>query len=500
MALWGRSRRADGSSATPHAAGPGFGAVAYTRLASRIDGALEKARARGRTVVVAVTVPIPAGIDPLEHVASARVADERWTSFAQPARDDLALATLGSALRIVAAGADRFDDLARQTGEALEAADVDDLFDDPDAPPGSGVIWTGGFGFADDDPFGDSWRGTPSAEFALPLASITRIGGDKPAARLTLTVAVEPDSSAPDLLAAVENVVERLDLERDLSTLTETHTDAAASVASAAPPEHYEQAVERATAQINGGEIEKIVLAREVVVRRAQPIDSVNALRRLRERFPECTTFAVGWGSTTFLGASPELLIRREGRRASTMALAGSMRRGEDEAMDRHLGQQLLDSAKDNLEHAIVVKRIERTLGRISAWVAAHERPELVRVKNIQHLATPIRAQLTEPHPVIELAGLLHPTPAVGGEPWPEVASSIRSLEGFDRGWYTGGVGWMDLLEDGEFHVALRSALVEGAQARLFVGAGIVGDSVPSEELAETETKLQALLPVLRDC
>jgi salicylate biosynthesis isochorismate synthase/menaquinone-specific isochorismate synthase len=94
---------------------------------------------------------------------------------------------------------------------------------------------------------------------------------------------------------------------------------------------------------------------------------------------------------------------------------------------------------------------------------------------------------------------MLHPTPAVGGEPWPEVAEQIKALEGFDRGWYTGGVGWTDLLEDGEFHVALRSALVDGAQARLFAGAGIVGDSDPASELAETETKLQALLPVLSE-
>ena len=123
-----------------------------------------------------------------------------------------------------------------------------------------------------------------------------------------------------------------------------------------------------------------------------------------------------------------------------------------------------------------------------------------MKVKNIQHLATPIRAQLTEPRPVIELAGLLHPTPAVGGEPWPAAGESIRSLEGFDRGWYTGGVGWMDQLEDGEFHVALRSALVQGDHAHLFAGAGIVGDSDPAAELAETETKLEALLPVLSRC
>ena len=118
-------------------------------------------------------------------------------------------------------------------------------------------------------------------------------------------------------------------------------------------------------------------------------------------------------------------------------------------------------------------------------------------MKNIQHLGTPIRAQLLEPLPVFELVGMLHPTPAVGGEPWPAAGQHIRALEGFDRGWYTGGIGWTDAHEDGEFFVALRCALIEGASARLYAGAGIVAESSPSAELAETETKLEAMLPLL---
>lgn len=381
----------------------------------------------------------------------------------------------------------------------MEAADIDDLSDDPLAPPGSGVVWTGGFSFYSEGPWSDDWRGSPAAEFVLPMVAISRMGGDDPQARLTLLVSVEPDSSAPQVMRGVEEIVERLNLDSDLGGQSWSPRSGVADVTSAASPEHFEHSVARATAMIRAGEIEKIVLAREVVLRREAEIDPFNALRGLRERFPECTMFAVGQGASTFLGASPELLIRREGRRASTMALAGSMRRGGDPETDRHLGQQLLDSPKNQQEHAIVVSRIERTLGRISAWVATGENAELIKVKNIQHLATPIRAQLTEPRPVVELAGMLHPTPAVGGEPWPEVAAQIKALEGFDRGWYTGGVGWTDLLEDGEFHVALRSALLDGSQARLFAGAGIVGDSDPASELAETETKFQALLPVLSE-
>lgn len=492
MAFWGRSRRASGPSASPELS-QGFDAAAYARLAERAEEALRLARARGRGVIASVTVALPGGIDPLAHIEAAREGDERWSGFAQPARGDFSMATLGTAAVVSAAGARRFEDLAAGCGHVLEAAMIDDLFDDPDAPSGSGVVWIGGFAFLDDRPTADVWRESLAAELVLPRASIVR----RDSARLTLSVQMMPDSTVAAEMAGVESLVDRLRLDEDLGPQAFVAGSGEATVSSVAPPEHFERAVAEASKEIQEGVYEKIVLAREVNLRRDAAIDPFNAVRGLKESFPECTTFAIGRAESCFVGASPELLIRREGRRASTMALAGSMRRGADPETDAHLGAQLMMSDKNREEHAIVVQRIERTLGRYSAWIAAGESPELVKFKNIQHLATPIRAQLTEPRPVIELAGFLHPTPAVGGEPWEYVRNRIKALEGFDRGWYAGGVGWTDLFEDGEFHVALRSALIEGPQARLFAGCGIVGDSDPGVELAETETKLQALLPVL---
>ncbi|MFT4050573.1 MAG: isochorismate synthase [Solirubrobacterales bacterium] len=359
------------------------------------------------------------------------------------------------------------------------------------------MVWVGGFAFLDAPTYGDVWRDFPSTSFSLPRASIARVLGEDPQSRLTLNVSVAPDSTVAGEMAGVEQLVDRLRLDDPPEAEDFSPRAGGAAVTSVAPPQHFEHAVAEAAREIRGGAYEKIVLAREVTLRRESPIDPFAAARGLIERFPECTTFAVSRGATTFIGASPELLVRREGRRASTMALAGSMRRGTDPETDAHLATQLFTSEKNRVEHDIVVKRIERALGRYSAWISAPEAPEVIKVKNIQHLATPIRAQLTEPQPVIELAGALHPTPAVGGEPWGAARERVRALEGFDRGWYTGGVGWMDLFEDGEFHVALRSAVIDGPQARLFAGCGIVGDSDPAAELAETETKLQALLPVL---
>ena len=263
------------------------------------------------------------------------------------------------------------------------------------------------------------------------------------------------------------------------------------------PPEHYESAVARGVEQIRAGAFDKIVLAREVEVHAPAEHDAGAVFSVLREAFPSCSVFCAGRGDAAFIAASPELLVRRDGLRASSIGLAGSTRRSADPSVDAHLGEQLLQSPKDRGEQDIVVQRIARTLRPHAVWVTAAPEPVIVKVANIQHLATPIRAQLATPVPAVELAGLLHPTPAVGGEPLPAAAPMIPALEGLDRGWYAGPVGWTDGNEDGEFCVALRCALLRGRVARCYAGVGVVADSDPAAELAETEIKLQALLPVL---
>jgi isochorismate synthase len=268
-------------------------------------------------------------------------------------------------------------------------------------------------------------------------------------------------------------------------------------IASVLPPQHYVGAVAEARDRIRAGELEKVVLAREVRVEARTPFRPAAVFDGLRTAYPSCYCFCVGTRDAAFIGASPELLVRREGAGAATVALAGSTRRSADPAVDDHLGERLLQSAKDREEHEIVARRIVRSLRPLSVWVAAEEEPHLIKVANIQHLATPVRAQLAEPRSAVELAGVLHPTPAVGGEPWSPARELMRELEELDRGWYAGPVGWMDASEDGEFCVGLRSALLEGRTAHCYAGNGVVADSDPEAELAETEVKLQAVLPVL---
>ncbi|MGK2936784.1 MAG: isochorismate synthase [Solirubrobacteraceae bacterium] len=461
----------------------------WEELGERLGLARRRAASgKAQGVLAAVTVSVPAELDPAAVVAASRRPGEPWFVLEQPARDAAAIATLGCVVELEDRGTARFDRLAARWRTLAGAA----VCGPADGPRGSGLIATGGFAFADDGGQTPEWSGFAPASLLVPELAFARRGDD---VRLTLAARVCPDDDPDALLAALRARVQ--ELRFDPLPLWDPAPTSSAKVVSVMPPSHYEQAVARATERIAAGDLQKVVLAREVDVHAGADHDPAATLGVLREAFPSCFVFAVGRGSATLVAASPELLVRRDGLRAGTLALAGSTRRSAEPSVDRHLSEQLLRSAKDREEHAIVIRRIAEALSPLSVWVAAPDEPVTVQVANIQHLATPIRAQLARPVSVVSLAGTLHPTPAVGGEPLAIAAPMIPALEGLDRGWYAGPVGWVDTNEDGEFCVALRCALLRGALARLYAGVGVVRDSDPAAELAETDVKLQALLPVL---
>jgi len=478
---------------TPDGGSLALDAAAQERLRGRVERAVAHARAgRGGPAIAAITVPVPGELDVSAAVLAARRADDRFACLEQPDREGFAVAALGQAVVLESAGESRFAEVASRARELGRTAFVDDPAEDPDRPPATGPLFVGGFSFAHDGGSSPEWSGLAPACLVLPEVAIARQRGE---ARMTVTAAVEADD---DVDAIVNRLAARArKLAPSAMPLVDPDPVERTRVASAAPPAHYEQAVARAVERIRAGELDKIVLAREVRAHAPREHDPAAVLGALRELFPACYCWCVGTPEAAFVGASPELLVRRDGQRAQTVALAGTTRRSADPAVDDHLGEQLLGSTKDREEHTIVARRIERTLEPVSLWVAAADDPVIVKVHNVQHLATPIRAQLSDPIPALELAGLLMPTPAVGGEPRAAALPLIPALEGLDRGWYAGAVGWTDLAEDGEFCVALRCALLRGRVAHLYAGCGIVRDSVPSEELAESEVKLQALLPLV---
>ncbi len=458
--------------------------IAVDSLLAELDLALEQAEPHRR--VVSVTAPVEID-DPTATIFASRLASDRWFCWEQPDRDGFALAALGSAHEIVARGPQRFADVGRdlaRIGRGAISRGVED------APPGAGPVWTGGFAFAPDGATGGPWSSLPPALLVLPELSLLRVAGET---YLTLTTLAGGNATA-----ARERLERRLGSLRSeaLPLLDPSPTDTR-TISSVLPPRHFEDAVAAAVSRIRAGELEKVVLAREVTVEASVALDPAAVFGALRELFPSCFSFCVGTPEAAFLGASPELLVRRRGASVATVALAGSTRRSADPAVDDHLAEQLMQSEKNQIEHRIVSHRIARKLSSRSVWVQAGDEPEVIKVANIQHLATPVHAQLADPVSAVDLAALLHPTPAVGGEPDAKAQALITELEEMDRGWYAAPVGWMDATEDGEFCVALRSALLRDRTARLFAGGGIVGDSDPESELAETELKLEALLPLL---
>nr|WP_218909759.1 isochorismate synthase [Nocardiopsis sinuspersici] len=259
--------------------------------------------------------------------------------------------------------------------------------------------------------------------------------------------------------------------------------------------ERWMDAVADTVGRIRAGELDKAVLARDAFADAGSPIDVRTLLERLRLRFPSCFTFSVDG----MVGATPELLMRREGDRLTSLVLAGTRPRGGDADSDRALAEELLASAKDVDEHRMAVDSLRTSLGPLTEELDVPERPRLLALANVQHLATPARARLSPGVSALDAVAALHPTAAVGGTPTAAAMRLIAEVEGMDRGGYAGPVGWLDGAGNSEWGIALRCARVDGARARLFAGGGIVSRSEPRSELAETESKFRVMREALTD-
>jgi menaquinone-specific isochorismate synthase len=268
-----------------------------------------------------------------------------------------------------------------------------------------------------------------------------------------------------------------------------------AAVTAEVPPEpQWRAAVETAVASLRAGELDKVVLARALDVTADAPLDARAVATRLAARFPACFTYICDG----LVGASPELYVRRTGRHAESIVLAGTVRRGSTPDEDAALEAALLASAKDAAEHRWAATSVEEFFATVSADVVADARPTLLRLANVSHLATHVEAWLSPDAPTaLALAAALHPSAAVGGSPRSEAMAAIRRLEAAPRDRYAAPVGWVDAAGDGEFAIALRCAQIDGASARLWAGAGIVADSDPDAEVAETIAKFDAVLSAL---
>lgn len=262
-------------------------------------------------------------------------------------------------------------------------------------------------------------------------------------------------------------------------------------------PMDWKDSITTVTNRINKGTMEKVVLARELRVLFQDTINVGVVLENLLEEQSNSYLFTVERGSECFLGATPEQLVKRDGSNVQSMCLAGSIARGSTPLEDEILGEDLLLDKKNIHEHELVVQMIKSSLQQVCQDVCAPNEPNLYKMKHIQHLHTPVIANIREGISLADLVKLLHPTPALGGYPNEISMETIREVETLDRGWYAGPLGWIDWQNNGEFVVAIRSGLLQGNEASLFAGCGIVGDSDPESEYRETQMKFRPMLSAL---
>jgi menaquinone-specific isochorismate synthase len=364
-------------------------------------------------------------------------------------RRDEGLVGWGVAAEIRPRGITRFSDADKWWTETVARADVRDDVNEP----GSGLVCFGSFAFADDP--GDS------------VLTVPRVVVGRRAGRTWLTlVDGAPYDRGNDGAAAPEDVV---------------FSDGAMD------GEHWMAVVAEAVRRITAGALGKVVLARDLVATAANRIDVRWPLSRLAATYPMCWTFHVDG----LFGATPEMLVRRERGLVTSRVLAGTIRRTGDDTRDLALAATLARSSKDHEEHEYAVRSVADALEPHCSSMTVPETPFVLHLPNVMHLASDVAGVVHDATTVtsLQLAASLHPSAAVGGTPTSAAVSLISEIEGMTRGRYAGQVGWLDTTGDGEWGIALRSAEIAGNTVRLFAGCGIVADSDPEAELAETQAK-----------
>lgn len=353
-------------------------------------------------------------------------------------------------------------------------------------------ILFGGFSF---DPLNEKqsvWTKFPEAYFAVPTFQLI-IKGERAFVSIHLITKEKETFAAFD---ALRKERDRLIHAAQVSELKKYRKPLVVKRTELKKKE-YLDSIKKVTAVIKAQQAEKVVIARALKLNFDQPLEPAAALYQVSEEQPESFLFGMEAENQFFFGATPERLVKVQDRQALSTCLAGSTPRGKTVEIDTALGNELLNDKKNRSEHQFVVKMISQVFNAHSSKMFVPKMPKLMKIRDIQHLYTPVEGELKEGSNLLDLVQDLHPTPALGGEPKQEAMSLIRQYETMSRGYYAAPVGWIDANGDGEFAVAIRSALLDGKEAYLYAGGGIVEDSHPEAEYDETWVKFRPMLRVL---
>jgi menaquinone-specific isochorismate synthase len=446
--------------------------TAYTSLSAQY----------GRLVSAALRV---AGVSLAGFLQQAQ-GSERF--YWENSRDDVAFAGVGAALELFAVGVDRFRSIHHRAMELFG----DSIVLNEEEPLAAPRLF-GGFSFTDDFVPDVAWSNFPPAHFVLPHYQLVRIGDIH---WLTINTHVQygenPRLILPELKDALQIKAQALQ-DAQVTPASQTMTDLNYPMVYG----EWERIINDATTRMKNGDLNKVVLSRVAEARFKRRFTVDAALNYLAEAYPETYRFIFEPRPYhAFFGATPELLVKVKHRKAHTMALAGSIQRGDTPEADSQYAQALLDSEKDRYEHQLVIDGIHTRLEPLAKSVKVGE-TGIMQLSNIQHIHTPISATLHRADGVIPVVDALHPTPALGGDPAEIAMNLISHYEPVPRGWYAAPVGWIDRRLDGEFGVAIRSAVAQEKRVWLYAGAGIVKDSDPQKEWDETQLKFTPMLDAL---
>ncbi len=414
--------------------------------------------------------------------AGEKYKGERY--FWQNREKTFTLVGLGHAYKIENnAGHTRYDEVAQEWQQLTK-----NIVKEEDLQP----ILFGGFTFDPQNKTIGEWSAFPQSFFAVATFQLV-IRHDK--AFVSIHYITEKENSA--------SAFERLRLERDhlihAAQVKEVKTYKKPVVTSYQEPykEEYLQSIQQVTDCIKAGEAQKVVIARSLALQFEEEVTSPQILSHVIHEQPESYLFGLEHNNMLFFGASPERLVKVEEGHAYSSCVAGSIRRGQTSDEDKELGQALLNDEKNLGEHHYVVEMITDTFEKNCSNVKVPKQPKLLKIRDIQHLYTPVEGILNKDATILQLVKHLHPTPALGGVPRQEAMEMIRTFEPMNRGLYAAPIGWVDADGNGEFAVAIRSAALTGDRAFLYAGGGIVGDSTPQSEYEETLVKFRPMLRAL---
>lgn len=351
-----------------------------------------------------------------------------------------------------------------------------------------GPILFGGISFDDKVESDENWSPYSNGLFYVPQFMLSIVEDDK--VFLTVNLYVQGSENIDQILSKLTAQENQL-----LTSKQVVKNNAFSTTFEKVDPSNWYAQVEEVVNRIQKGEAEKVVLARQVRADFTSAIETATVIERLTEQQTNSYIFVLEALEQCFIGATPERLIVKSGEEVKSTCLAGSISRGKTDEEDARLGNRLLNDDKNRKEHDYVVKRIKNAFTSLCESFYVPDYPTLLKMKDIQHLYTPVIGKVTSNQSVLSFVELLHPTPALGGEPVEEALSIIRQVETWDRGFYGAPIGYVDMHGDGEFAVAIRSALItdRGKMSYLFAGCGIVDSSNPQAEWEETELKLRPM-------